>query len=124
MLILGAFDFWLCFGLLQSKRDKHAVILHVSFKGSHFNFLFHIIHSAIIRTPKELQRAMINNAPWSRSKHHRFDPQFRRLVFELLCVQQSLAIPLDDMESILLAWSMVRKCKVIIEEDEDDDDNH
>ena len=62
---------------------------------------------------------MINNAPWSRSKHRRFDPQFRSLVFELLCVQHSLAIPMDDMEGIVLAWSMVRKFKMIIGENED-----
>ena len=76
---------------------------------------------------------MISNAPWSRCKHRRFDPQFRSLVFELLCIQQSLAIPLEVMESIVLAWSMVRKYKMVIEhvekgeeddeEDEDVEDN-
>ena len=114
MLILGAFGFWFCFGLLQSKKDKHSAICHVSFKASHFCYSFHIFHNRISRTPEELQRAMINNAPWSRRKHRRFDPQFRSLVFELLCVQPSLAIPLDDMEGIVLAWSLVRKFKLDI----------
>ena len=79
---------------------------------------FHIFHSDIIRTPKELQRAMINTAPWSRCKHYRFDPEFRSLVFELLCVQQSLEISMDDMEGIVKARSMVRKYKIVKEEDE------
>ena len=79
-----------------------------------FCYSFHIFHDSIIRTPEELRRAMINNAPWSRSKHHRFDPHFRSLVFELLCVQQSLEIPMDDMEGLLLARSMVRKFKLDI----------
>ena len=77
------------------------------------------MHSKISRTPEELQRAMINYAPWSRSKHCRFDPQFRSLVFELLCVQQSLAIPMDDMEGIVSAWSMVQKFKMTIRENAD-----
>ena len=62
---------------------------------------------------------MINNAPWSRSKHRRFDPQFRSLVFELLCVQQSITIPLEIMEGIVSAWSMVRKYKMVIGENKD-----
>ena len=84
---------------------------------------FHLIHSQITRTPKELQRAMINNAPWSQSKHYRFDPQFQRLVFELLCVQQSLAIPLEIMEGIVSEWSMVRKFNMAIGENEENEDN-
>ena len=99
-------------------KDNHSVIYYVSSRVPHFNLSFHIIHDSITRTPEELQRAMINIAPWSRSKHHRFDPQFRSLVFELLCIQQSLAIPLEVMESIVLAWSMVRKYKMVIGKNE------
>ena len=109
------FGFWLCVGLLRSMNDACAVIYHGCFKVPHFNTSLDIFHNRISRTPKELQQAMINNAPWSRCKHHRFDSQFRSLVFELLCVQPSLAIPLDDMESIQLAWSMVRKCMMVMD---------
>ena len=63
---------------------------------------------------------MINNAPWSRRKHRRFDPQFRSLVFELFCVQQSITIPIEDMEGIVSAWSMVRKFKMAIGENADE----
>ena len=112
MLILCVFGFGVCFGLLHLKKDKHSVIFHVSWIPHFSFFFFHIFHDSITRTPEELQRAMIYNAPWSRSKHRRFDPQFRSLVFELLCMQQLLAIPMDDMESIQLAWSMVRKFKL------------
>ena len=108
------FGFWLCVGLLRSMNDTCAVIYHGCFTVSHFCSSFHIIHNSISRTPEELQRAMIYNAPWRPSKHRRFDPQFRSLFFELLSVQQSLAIPLDDMEGIQLAWSMVRKFKLDI----------
>ena len=109
-------------------KDNHSVICHVSFKASHFCSSFHIFHNSngIRRTPEELQRAMINNAPWSRSKHRRFDPQFRSLVFELLCVQQSITIPLEIMEGIVSAWSMVRKYKMVVvhvEKGEEDDED-